>query len=73
MRHTQYVGQTVDVLWETAVGADKDGLRWVGYTDNYIRVQQIESNDMDLEHRLSTVKLERVSDDASMMYAKVLD
>lgn len=36
--HNQYVGQTVDVLWETAVGADKDGLRWVGYTDNYIRV-----------------------------------
>lgn len=36
--HEKYVGQTVDVLWETAVGADNGGLRWVGYTDNYIRV-----------------------------------
>lgn len=36
--HQKYVGQTLNVLWETAVGADSGGLRWVGYTDNYIRV-----------------------------------
>lgn len=36
--HQQYVGQALNVLWETAVGADNGGLRWVGYTDNYIRV-----------------------------------
>jgi threonylcarbamoyladenosine tRNA methylthiotransferase MtaB len=36
--HQQYVGQRVNVLWETAVGADPHGLRWAGYTDNYIRV-----------------------------------
>lgn len=36
--HVQFVGQVVDVLWETAVGADPHALRWVGYTDNYIRV-----------------------------------
>lgn len=36
--HQQYIGQTVNVLWETAVGADSAGLRWAGYTDNYIRV-----------------------------------
>jgi threonylcarbamoyladenosine tRNA methylthiotransferase MtaB len=37
--HQQFVGQRQDVLWETAVGADDGGLRWVGYSDNYIRVQ----------------------------------
>jgi len=37
--HQQYEGREVDVLWESAVGADENGLRWVGYTDNYIRVQ----------------------------------
>ncbi|HUM71014.1 MAG TPA: radical SAM protein, partial [Chloroflexota bacterium] len=36
--HEQMVGQVVNVLWETAVGADNGGLRWVGYTDNYVRV-----------------------------------
>ena len=36
--HGQFVGEVVDVLWETAVGADTHALRWVGYTDNYIRV-----------------------------------
>ena len=36
--HQQYVGKTMPVLWETTVGANGDGLRWVGYTDNYIRV-----------------------------------
>jgi threonylcarbamoyladenosine tRNA methylthiotransferase MtaB len=37
--HRRYEGEQVDVLWETAVGADENGLRWLGYTDNYIRVQ----------------------------------
>ena len=36
--HQHYVGSTMPVLWETAVGANGDGLRWVGYTDNYMRV-----------------------------------
>lgn len=37
--HAQFVGQVMDVLWETAVAANGDGLQWVGYTANYIRVQ----------------------------------
>lgn len=36
--HKQYEGQTVNVLWESAVGADENGVRWSGYTDNYVRV-----------------------------------
>lgn len=37
--HQQCVGQRQNVLWESTVGADDTGLRWIGYTDNYIRVQ----------------------------------
>ncbi len=36
--HHQHDGQTRPVLWETATGAGPGGLRWAGYTDNYIRV-----------------------------------
>ena len=53
--HEQYVGVTAPVLWETAVGADDAGLRWVGYTDNYIRVQA--SGPADLFNRITPVQL----------------
>ncbi len=36
--HAAYEGRVRPVLWENAIGADDQGLRWVGYTDNYIRV-----------------------------------
>jgi hypothetical protein len=35
--HRGFEGREMNVLWESAVGADEAGLRWVGYTDNYIR------------------------------------
>lgn len=44
--HRRYEGQTRRVLWEAAVGADAQGLRWVGYTDNYIRVSGYGPPDM---------------------------
>lgn len=34
----RYVGQTHDVLWESARGATPDGLVWSGLTGNYLRV-----------------------------------
>jgi threonylcarbamoyladenosine tRNA methylthiotransferase MtaB len=36
--HRAYAGQTRQVLWERAIGANERGLKWIGYTDNYIRV-----------------------------------
>ena len=36
--HQQYEGQTMNVLWEAMAGSDDNGLRWSGYTDNYMRV-----------------------------------
>ena len=36
--HRRYEQDTRPVLWEAVSGADDEGLRWTGYTDNYIRV-----------------------------------
>ncbi|MEM7333759.1 MAG: tRNA (N(6)-L-threonylcarbamoyladenosine(37)-C(2))-methylthiotransferase MtaB [Chloroflexota bacterium] len=44
--HRRYENQTMNVLWEQSVGADHEGLRWVGYTDNYIRVHGHGSPDL---------------------------
>jgi threonylcarbamoyladenosine tRNA methylthiotransferase MtaB len=44
--HAGFVGTEREVLWETAVGADNNGLRWLGYTDNYIRVTASGSADL---------------------------
>ncbi|MFW5941359.1 MAG: tRNA (N(6)-L-threonylcarbamoyladenosine(37)-C(2))-methylthiotransferase MtaB [Chloroflexota bacterium] len=54
--HRQYEGQTRDVLWETTAGADDNGLRWVGYTDNYIRVQGY--GPADLFNRVTPTRLQ---------------
>ena len=44
--HKEYEGQERDVLWETALGADDGGLRWAGYTGNYMRVTAHGSGDL---------------------------
>lgn len=33
----QMVGQKTNVLWEAVAGADENGVKWQGYTDNYVR------------------------------------
>jgi threonylcarbamoyladenosine tRNA methylthiotransferase MtaB len=44
--HRRYEGAIRPVLWETVTGADPDGLRWAGYTDNYIRVTAVGPPDL---------------------------
>ncbi len=53
--HQQHVGQTRPVLWEGAIGATRTGLRWVGYTDNYIRVTG--EGSADWQNRIMPVRL----------------
>ena len=53
--HARYHGATRPVLWEMAAGAEPDGLRWVGYTDNYIRVTAV--GPADLMNRVTPVRL----------------
>jgi threonylcarbamoyladenosine tRNA methylthiotransferase MtaB len=60
--HQSYVGKTLPVLWERAVGADEQGLRWVGYTDNYIRVHAHGS--ADLFNQVTPVHLTEATTDS---------
>jgi threonylcarbamoyladenosine tRNA methylthiotransferase MtaB len=53
--HQRYETQTRPVLWENAVGADNGGLRWAGYTDNYIRV--LAYGPADLFNRVTPTQL----------------
>jgi threonylcarbamoyladenosine tRNA methylthiotransferase MtaB len=53
--HEQYIGQTLNVLWEMNTGADREGLRWVGHSDNYIRVQA--QGPADLFNRLTPTQI----------------
>jgi threonylcarbamoyladenosine tRNA methylthiotransferase MtaB len=53
--HQRFETQTRPVLWENAVGADTGGLRWAGYTDNYIRV--LAHGPADLFNRVTPTQL----------------
>ena len=44
--HQRFDGQTRQVLWETNIGANKNGLLWSGYSDNYIRVTAAGTGDI---------------------------
>lgn len=53
--HKSYEGRPADVLWEMAAGADEQGLRWQGYTGNYIRVTA--HGPADLFNRVTPARL----------------
>ncbi|MCA9973726.1 MAG: hypothetical protein KC425_26110, partial [Anaerolineales bacterium] len=53
--HRRHEEQTAAVLWETAVGANGAGLKWVGYTANYIRVHA--AGPAELGNRVTPVRL----------------
>jgi threonylcarbamoyladenosine tRNA methylthiotransferase MtaB len=60
--HQSYETQTRLVLWENAVGADNGGLRWAGYTDNYIRV--LAHGPADLFNRITLTQLSNAQSDS---------
>lgn len=62
--HEGFVGDALPVLWETAVGADNNGLRWVGYTDNYIRVAA--NGPADLFNQITPTRMETAKADGLM-------
>lgn len=62
--HQAYEGKRMDVLWETAVGANGAGLKWIGYSDNYIRVQA--SGPADLSNRITPTHLHSARPDGMM-------
>ena len=50
------------VLWEYNIGADKDGLLWSGYSDNYIRVTA--SGPLGLFNSVTPTRLHNIEADA---------
>lgn len=59
--HRSFEGQVRDVLWESAQGASDDGLRWIGYTDNYMRVTA--NGPADLANRVRPTLLQEAQAD----------
>ncbi|MDT8306000.1 MAG: tRNA (N(6)-L-threonylcarbamoyladenosine(37)-C(2))-methylthiotransferase MtaB [Anaerolineae bacterium] len=53
--HEAREGASANVLWEMAAGANGQGVRWQGYTDNYIRVTTY--SPADLFNQVTTVRL----------------
>ena len=53
--HRRYEGAIRPVLWESTIGAEPEGLRWAGYTDNYIRVAAV--GPADLMRRVTSARL----------------
>lgn len=53
--HQRWVGQTLPVLWESVVGADDRGLKWTGYTHNYVRV--LGYGPADLRNQLTSTNM----------------
>ncbi|MFK7801398.1 MAG: tRNA (N(6)-L-threonylcarbamoyladenosine(37)-C(2))-methylthiotransferase MtaB [Anaerolineae bacterium] len=53
--HNRFIGRKLDVLWEQVHGADGKGLRWSGYSGNYIRVQA--QGPADLMNTVTTVEI----------------
>ncbi len=53
--HRRFEGSCRPVLWERVVGADARGLRWIGYSDNYIRVSAY--GPADLSNQVTPTRL----------------
>jgi threonylcarbamoyladenosine tRNA methylthiotransferase MtaB len=68
--HKQYEGRVVNVLWEKTTGADENGMHWIGYTDNYIRVTA--QGRSDLFNEILLARLSNAQPD-SMVGTLILD
>ncbi|MDX1414124.1 MAG: tRNA (N(6)-L-threonylcarbamoyladenosine(37)-C(2))-methylthiotransferase MtaB [Candidatus Promineifilaceae bacterium] len=53
--HQHFDGALRSVLWETNIGANKTGLLWSGYSDNYIRVSA--NGPVDLFNTVTSTRL----------------
>ena len=53
-----FVGQDLDVLWESAISTGPEGWRMSGLTDNYLRVTSLTPK--DFWNRISQVHLDGI-------------
>ena len=61
--HRQFVGRTVEVLWESSRAGPGDPV-WSGLTDNYLRVRA--ASPQDLANRFTSARLMAVAGDGLM-------
>ena len=61
--YQRLLGQRVKVLWEQVVGAENGGLRWSGYSDNYVRVTAV--GPADLFNRVTVTMVTAVTADGA--------
>ncbi|MGD2252976.1 MAG: MiaB/RimO family radical SAM methylthiotransferase [Anaerolineales bacterium] len=59
---SRFVGQTLDVLWETTTKAPGNGGKLTGLSDNYLRVSALASE--SLQNRICSVNILQVKDQA---------
>ncbi len=62
------IGKNHAVLWET----QNENGAWVGYTDNYIRVELNNKNSLELENIISDVKITSISENANHCVAELV-
>jgi threonylcarbamoyladenosine tRNA methylthiotransferase MtaB len=58
-----FLGDVRPVLWENSIAGANGTMRWVGLTDNYLRVQAEAPAGADLRNRVGAVRLARLEDD----------
>ena len=63
-----YVGKTHPVLWESLTADDK----WMGYTDNFIRVVMDNTCSGNLENSISAIKIIGTDEEASHCIAELI-
>ncbi len=57
----RFVGDSRPVLWEGKGEAQTHGQRrWSGYTDNYLRIETLAPEDLDLENRVVETRVEGI-------------
>jgi threonylcarbamoyladenosine tRNA methylthiotransferase MtaB len=62
------VGRTHAVLWE----ARNENDAWMGYTENFLRVELKNENSLELENKISDVKITCVAENASHCIAELV-
>ncbi len=62
------LGKMYSVLWETR----NDEKAWVGYSENFIRVELKHNNTLELENKITNIKLTGITDNASHCMAEII-
>jgi threonylcarbamoyladenosine tRNA methylthiotransferase MtaB len=66
-----FLSERRKVLWEKPLEREDGATRWMGFTDNYLRVVTESPAEPGLHNRISTVRLERL--DGEDLYCEIIE